>query len=258
MTARSRNGGGTGGSSLPGRDARPLRRRIYNMAAAATEASPAGFAVLLDGRPARTPAGAPLAAPTRALAEALAAEWDAQREHIDPAAMPLTRIANTAIDGVRGREAAVCADIARYAASDLLCYRASEPEGLARRQAEQWDPVLAWARTELGAGFRVAEGLMPMTQPEAAPAAVAAALEELDAFALAALHTMTTLMGSALLALAQARGRLSAEAAWAAAHVDEDWQIARWGEDAQAAARRRRQWTEMEAASRLLALLGRP
>ena len=126
-------------------------------------------------------------------------------EHIDPAAMPLTRLANSAIDGVRGREAEVRADIARYAGSDLLCYRAFEPEGLVRRQAEMWDPVLGWARDALGARFAVAEGLMPVAQPDAAISAIAATLEGFDAFGLAALHVMTTLTGSALLALAHAR-----------------------------------------------------
>jgi chaperone required for assembly of F1-ATPase len=203
----------------------------------------------------RTPAKAVLAVPTRVLAEAIAGEWEAQREHIDPAGMPLTRLANSAIDGVRMHQADVLADIVKYAASDLLCYRASEPELLVRRQAEAWDPVLAWAREALGARFEVAEGIMPVIQPEAAKSAVAGALEGLDTFSLAALHVMTTLTGSALLALAHARGHLAAEAAWAAALVDEDWQIARWGEDAEAAARRRRRWTEMQAASRLLALL---
>ena len=204
----------------------------------------------------RTPAKALLALPTRALAEAVAGEWAAQQEQIDPATMPLTRLANSAIDGVRGREAQVRADIVRYAASDLLCYRASEPEGLVRRQAEMWDPVLGWAREALGAPLKVAQGLMPVAQPGAAISAIAATLEGFDAFGLAALHVMTTLTGAALLALAHARGRLTAEQAWMAAHVDEDWQVARWGEDAEAAQRRQRRWSEMQAASRMLALLG--
>jgi len=214
-----------------------------------------GHLVLLDGKPVRTPAKALLALPTRALAEAVAREWSAQHEHIDPATMPLTRLANSAIDGVRGREAEVRADIAKYAGSDLLCYRASEPEGLVRRQAEMWDPVLGWARDTLGARFAMAQGIMPVAQPEAAISAIAVALEGFDAFGLAALHVMTTLTGSALLTMAHARGRLTAEQAWTAAHVDEDWQIGKWGEDAQAAARRQRRWSEMQAAGRMLALL---
>ena len=215
-----------------------------------------GYRVLLDGKPVRTPAKALLALPTRALAVAVAGEWAAQQEHVDPATMPLTRLANSAIDGVQGREAEVRADIARYAASDLLCYRASAPEGLARRQAEMWDPVLGWARDALGARFEVAEGLMPLAQPEAATSAIAVALMGFGPFGVTAVHVMTTLTGSALLALAHARGRLTAEQAWTAAHVDEDWQIDKWGEDAEAAQRRQRRWCEMQAASRMLALLG--
>ena len=240
-----------------GREARPLSKRFYKAVTVAVPQSeaPPAFRVLLDGKPVRTPAKALLAVPTRALAEAIAGEWEAQREHVDPAGMPLTRLANSAIDGVGAHQAEVRADIVKYAASDLLCYRASEPHPLVRRQAEVWDPVLAWAREALGARFEVAEGIMPVTQPEAAKSAVAGALEGLDAFSLTSLHVMTTLTGSALLALAHAQAHLTAEAAWAAAQVDEDWQIGRWGEDAEAAARRRRRWAEMQAASRLMALL---
>ena len=180
----------------------------------------------------------------------------AQGTHIDPSSMPLTRLANSAIDGVTQREAEVRADIAKYAGSDLLCYRAEGPEALQRRQAEVWDPILRWAEQELGARFAISTGLMPVAQPDAAKAAVARALEAYDGFALAALHVITTLTGSVLLALAHARGRLSAEEAWAAAHVDEDWQISKWGEDAEAKARRERRWAEMQAASRMLGLLG--
>jgi chaperone required for assembly of F1-ATPase len=169
--------------------------------------------------------------------------------------MPLTRLANSAIDGVAGREAEVRADIAKYAGSDLVCYRADGPDELVRRQAECWDPILAWARDVLGARFEVATGIMPVTQPEPSKAAVAGALDRLDAFTLAPLHVMTTLTGSVLLVLAHARGHISADVAWALAHVDEDFQIGKWGWDAEARARRERRWAEMAAASRMLALL---
>jgi chaperone required for assembly of F1-ATPase len=251
MTSAGANGG-----KVPGREARPLPRRFHKEVGVAAGPGGEGFAILLDGKAVRTPAKAVLAVPTRALAEALAAEWEAQGQHIDPATMPLTRLVNSGLDGVRGREAEVRADMVSYAASDLLCYRACEPEALARRQAEHWDPVLAWSREVLGASFTVADGITPVEQPQAAKTAVARALAGYDAFALTALHVMTTLTGSALLALAHARGRLGAEEAWAAAHVDEDWQIGRWGEDAEAATRRQRRWLEMQAASRLLALRG--
>jgi chaperone required for assembly of F1-ATPase len=241
-------------AALPGKEslAKPLPKRFYKAAVAASRGD--GHGVLLDGRPARTPAKAELRLPTRALAEAVAAEWDAQTSHVDPATMPLTRLANTAIDGVARREADVRADIAKFAGSDLLCYRAGGPSELVARQSAAWDPVLEWVAATLGIRLILAEGVMPVHQAPEAMAAVARALEPHRAFALAALHTMTTLTGSALLALAVVARRLSAEEAWAAAHVDEDWQISQWGEDAEAAARRRRRWQEMAAAARLIEL----
>lgn len=229
------------------------RRRFYQSAGIAPDDG--AFRVLLDGKTVRTPGKRELLLPTRALAEAIAAEWEAQGERIDPVSMPLARLANSAIDGVAGREAEVRADILEHAASDLLCYRALTPPGLVLRQAQAWDPILAWSRATLGVTLRVAQGVMPAAQPAAAAQAMARALEPYGPLDLAALHAMTTLMGSALLALAHALGRLRADAAWAAAHVDEDWQISQWGEDAEAKARRERCWAEMQAASRLLALL---
>jgi chaperone required for assembly of F1-ATPase len=169
--------------------------------------------------------------------------------------MQLTRLANTAIDGVCGQEPAVRADIVKYAACDLLCYRAERPQSLVRRQCVAWDGVVAWAREALGIAVRIGSGVMPIAQPGEVGTAVCAALAPFDCFGLAALHVVTTLTGSALLALALARGRLSAEAAWAAAHVDEEFQIAQWGEDAEAAARRQLRWAELQAASRMLQLL---
>ena len=214
------------------------------------------FRVLLDGKPVRTPAKNEFLLPTRALADAVAAEWEAQTGRIDPVTMPLTKFANSAIDGVMGREAEVRADIVKYAGSDLVCYRAEGPPELIGRQVAGWDPVLAWSRDALGASFQVVQGITPAAQPEPATASVARAIEAHGVFDLAALHVMTTLMGSALLALAHARGHLSADQAWSAAHIDEDWQISRWGEDAEAKARREQRWLDMRAASRLMQLLG--
>jgi chaperone required for assembly of F1-ATPase len=238
----------------PGEPERMLPKRFY--ASVSVDAKgPADHRIRLDGRPVRTPAKAELAAPTPALAQAIADEWLAQGTHIDPLSMPLTKLANSAIDGVARRQAEVRADIAKYAGSDLLCYRADGPEGLQRRQSEAWDPILKWAEQDLGARLAVGAGLMPVAQTDAAKAAVARGLEEYDGFALAALHVITTLLGSVVLALAHARGHLSTEEAWAAAHVDEDWQISKWGEDAEAKARRARRWADLQAASRMLELV---
>jgi chaperone required for assembly of F1-ATPase len=250
-------------SETPSKD--PMRAAQANMRPAGvrrffTEASvgaaEGGFALLLDGRRARTPAKNPLVLPSRALAEALAAEWGGQGEVIDPAAMPLTRLANSALDGVAATLEATRAEIAGYAASDLLCYRAEEPEALVAAETAAFDPVLAWAKDGLGATFFVVEGIVHRRQPEEALAVVRATLAAIeDPFALAALHVMTSLTGSALLALALARGRLAAKEAWRIAHVAEDFQVARWGADEEASARQAARWRDFEAAARAMAAL---
>jgi chaperone required for assembly of F1-ATPase len=192
--------------------------------------------------------------PSAALAEAIAAEWEAQGERIEPLGMPLTALANTALDGVIGREVEVAADIVEYAGSDLVCYRADQPPELSRRQAAAWDPIVGWAGEVLGAKLAIGTGVMPVEQPHSVRDSIQRALEGSDAFTLTALHVMTSLMGSALLALAVLEGRLTAEEAWEAAHVDEDFQAEKWGRDAEADARREHRRREMMAASRLLAL----
>jgi chaperone required for assembly of F1-ATPase len=215
------------------------------------------FVLSLDGRGARTPGRNPLAAVSRALMLEVAAEWERQHETIEPAEMPLTRLLNSAIDGVAHTMTETRADILRYAGSDLLCYRAEEPDTLVERQAHAFDPVLRWAAESMGEPFNVATGIVHVAQPHAALAAVGAALDAYDdPVALAALSVMTTLTGSALLALAVGRGFLSAEAAWRAAHVDEDFQAERWGADAEAMARRQARWREFEAAGVALAATG--
>lgn len=252
------------GPKVPLREAPPaLPKRFYKMVAveAVTPAvgqRDGGYQVLLDGRAARTPKKKPLALPTRALADAIAAEWSAQSEHINPTRMPLTRLANTVLDGMAGREAEVAADIVKYAGSDLICYRAEAPHQLVERQQASWQPLLDWTQAELGASFTCAEGVMPVRQPPASLEKFSRAVIGLDAYRLAALHVMTTLTGSAVIALAVLRQRLLLEEAWAAAHVDEDWQISQWGEDAEAARRRRQRWAEMQAAGRLLQLMSAP
>lgn len=216
-----------------------------------------GFRLALDGRGANTPARKPLILPTRDLGEAVAAEWGAQAEFIDPAAMPLTRLANTAIDGVADRREAVVADLSAYAGTDLVAYRAGTPERLVAAQAKAWDPILEWAREALGARFILSEGVMHVTQPEATVHALEGAVAAVeDPFRLAALHTMTTLTGSLLIALAVLHGRLDPEEAWAAAHVDETYQAGVWGSDEEAEARMAGRWTEFEAAARIIARSG--
>ena len=215
------------------------------------------FVLSLDGRRARTPGRNVLAANSRALMAEAAAEWSRQHETIDPADMPLTRLLNSAIDGVAHTMAETRADILRYAGSDLVCYRAEEPDALVARQAHAFDPVLRWAAESLGARLNVTAGIVHVAQPPEALAAIAGALEAYDdPAALAALSVMTTLTGSALLALAVARAFLPPEDAWRAAHVDEDFEIERWGEDAEAMARREARRREFEAAGIVVALTG--
>jgi chaperone required for assembly of F1-ATPase len=235
----------------PGREAK-LPKRFYQEVAVKDEGE--GAALLLDGKPVQTPGKAPLVLPTRALAEAVAGEWRAQGERIDPATMPLTKLANSAIDGVVGREQAAIDDIAAHARSDLLCYRAQAPQGLVAAQRKHWDPVLAWAKDALEAPLVVGEGVVHVNQPGSSLARIKETLVGYDAFSLAALHVMTSLTGSALLALAVALGRLTPDEAWAAAHVDEDWQIGQWGEDNEAAQRRHNRRRDFDAAARMLSL----
>jgi chaperone required for assembly of F1-ATPase len=229
----------------------PLPKRFYSDVAVVAAAE--GFAVNLDGKPVRTPARAILTLPTEQAAQLVAAEFAAQKDHIDPTSMPVTRLVNTAIDGVAQDTQAVLEDVLRFSSSDLLCYRADGPEKLVERQAEAWDPVIDWARSALGARFVLAEGVVHVEQPREAIGAIGIHLKMRDdPLRLAAIHLMTNLTGSALLALAVEAGELDAEAAWAAAHVDEDWNAEHWGEDFEAAQRRKLRKTDMLAAANLL------
>jgi chaperone required for assembly of F1-ATPase len=229
-----------------------LRRRFYEQVTVVE--GEGGFGLALDGRPVKTPARRALAAPTRPLAEALAEEWRAQREHIDPATMPLTRLANSIIDGVADTPEGVAAEVEKYLASDLIFYRAEAPQGLVSRQEAAWDPLIAWASDALGAQFRTGAGVVHLPQPEIALAAARAAIPR-DIWRLGAAHSITTLTGSALIALALLGGRLSVADAWAAAHVDEDWNMAQWGRDEIALERRAYREAEMQAAARVVELL---
>ncbi len=215
-----------------------------------------GHALTLDGRVARTPGRNRLAAASPPLMLRAAEEWERQGETINPADMPITRLLNSAIDGVAGRMDETRAEIVRYAGTDLLCYRAEEPERLAERQRLAFDPVLDWAARTLGARFVLAAGVVHVEQPPETLAAFRAALARFDdPTALAALSAISNLTGSAALALGVAHGFLSPAEAWRAAHVDEDFQSELWGVDEEAMARRGARWREMEAASIVLAAI---
>jgi chaperone required for assembly of F1-ATPase len=228
----------------------PLPKRFYKEVT--TSGTPDGFSIRLDGRPVKTPGKRALEVPTATAADMLAREWDAQVAEINPVKMPLTRLVNTAIDGIEAEIDAVFDDIVKFAGTDLLCYRAESPDSLVAHQARLWDPVVYWAADELSARFILAQGIIYREQPSEAIAAYAGTLEKhRTALKLACLHTITTLTGSALLSLAFAEGKLTAEETWQAAHADEDWNIQRWGADAEAEARRNARWIEMKAAATL-------
>jgi chaperone required for assembly of F1-ATPase len=232
-----------------------LRRRFYKEVQVTDTEN--GFALALDGRPVKTPARRILAAPVRVLAEAIANEWQAQTDLVDPATMPLTRLANSIIDAVADAHETVAVEAAKYLSSDLLFYRADSPAALVARQSRAWDPLLAWAKEALGARFVLGAGLVHVDQPEEAIAKARAAIpgktgDIRDSWRLGALHSITTLTGSALIALAILYGRLTADAAWAAANVDEDWNLETWGRDAEALERRALRLAEIRAAAHVL------
>lgn len=214
-----------------------------------------GFAVALDGRRVRTPAGRDFLAPTRAAAEAAAAEWDAQEENVDPLSMPVTRAVNVALDRVIPERAAVAEIVAAYGGTDLLCYRAEWPEQLAARQAQGWDPLLDWAEARYAAPLVRVAGVMHAAQPAPSVAALTQAVAAVDPFELTVLHEFTALSGSLVIGLALLEGRLAGEAAWGLSRIDEDFQIEQWGEDEEAAALAARRRADFLQAERFLALL---
>jgi len=219
------------------------------------EAGEGGFAIRLDRRPLRTPAKAPCLVPTRALARAVAAEWAAVEGVVDPAAMPLTRTANSAIDRVMPECAAVAAIVAAYGEADLICYRAPHPQGLARRQGEVWNPLLAWAAEALGAPLVSVEGVVHVAQPPESLARLGAAVRAHGPWELTALHDLVSISGSLVIGLAVSHGHLDAGTGWTLSRIDEDWQIEEWGEDAEAVAQAERRRADFANAARLLELV---
>ncbi len=227
-------------------------KRFWREAAPAAVGPP--YAIQLDGRPCRTPRRRPLALPSRPLADAVAAEWAEAGETVDPRAMPLTGLANAAIDIVADDPAASAADCAAYAASDLLCHRADGPASLTTLQDERWEPALRWAEGHFGIRFARAVGVMPLAQPAPTLAAIRAAFANEGPFALAGLLSLVRLTGSAVLPLALRHGVLAPQRAWEAAILDEAWQAARFGHDHEAAERRAERERAFHAAIAFLAL----
>lgn len=214
-----------------------------------------GRLILLDGRPVKTPGRAELAPPTAALAEAIAAEWNGQGERIEPRSMPLTGLVNAAIDRIAPDPDAFARGLAAYGESDLLCYRAEGPPSLVARQAAHWDPLLAWARRRYDLDFVVTGGVIHRAQPQATIDRLRHEVLARDAFALAGLSPLVTVSGSLVVALALAEGGADLESAWAAASLDEQWQLDQWGEDKEAVAALAARRADFEAGSRLLSLL---
>jgi chaperone required for assembly of F1-ATPase len=226
-------------------------KRFYKEAAATPARG--GFTVLLDGKPIRTPAKAPLTVKSKALAEAIAAEWQAQGDTVKPATLHLTRLAGTAIDLVEPRREQVISEIAAYAGTDLVCYRAAQPPELVARQRLAWQDQLDWAAARYAA-LAVTEGVAPLTQSPEALAAYRRAIAAYDAMTLAALYVATSALGSLVLALALFEGRITADEAFAASQVDETFQVEQWGEDTEAARRRAAIKEDIALAARFVAL----
>jgi chaperone required for assembly of F1-ATPase len=225
-------------------------KRFYKEAAAL-----GGGEVVLDERPVMTPGRNRLALPTPALAEAVAAEWNAQGEKIDPRSMPLTGLANAAIDRIAPDKEAFADGLAAYGESDLLCYRAEAPAPLVARQAAHWDPLLAWARRRYDVDFEIVAGIMHRAQPGCTIAQLRHAAVSRNPWDLAALAPLVTISGSLIIALALAEDAIDLEPAWSSATVDESWQAEQWGEDEEAAERMAARRAEFEAADRFLRLL---
>lgn len=229
-------------------------KRFFDKAAA--QPMEGGFGIALDGRPVRTPAKAPLVVPTQALADAIAGEWKAQGEKLDPRSMPLTGLANGAIDRVAPDPATFAASIAVFGESDLVAYRAEGPPSLIARQAAAWDPVIDWARRRYDVEFAATTGVIHRPQPAATLERLRAAVAARTPFELAGLNGLVTISGSLLIGLAVLERDIDAEAGWLAGHVDELWQAEQWGDDDLARKARAARRSDFDTSARFLRLLG--
>lgn len=230
-------------------------KRFYETVTVTEEGG--GFGVRLDGRPVRTPGRRPLVVPTRELAEALAAEWAAQGEEVDPRGMLLTRLAATVLDLMPHRRGDAIREACGFARNDTLCYRVPEPRELVERQEREWGPWLAWARETFGADLVATEGITTVDQPAGALARLDAAVRALDDWRLVGVHALARILHSLVLALAVERGALDASRAFELAHLEELYEVERWGEVDLQIRRHERLRAEVEAAARFLALLPR-
>ena len=214
-----------------------------------------GWAIQLDGKPLRTPARKPLVVPTEELARAIADEWNGASERVDPRAMPLTGLANAAIDRVAADPEQFAAGLAAYGESDLACYRAERPRALVERQEQSWDRLLAWARRRFDVDFNTTCGIVHVLQPDATVRRLAHAVAAFDPFRLAALSPLVTVGGSLVAALAVLEGAMTADEAWNAVTIDDRWQLEQWGTDAEAEAALETRRREFLAAAEFLKLL---
>lgn len=228
-------------------------KRFFKLAAVTGEIEP--FGVALDARPLRTPSRAALAVPTLRLAEAIAAEWNAQGDTINPRSMPLTGLANAAIDRVAPDARAFADGLAVFVENELLAYRADYPPALVAHQAAHWDPWLDWARARYDIDFTLVTGIIHRPQPMATLARIQAAYRAIDPLALAALNPVVTISGSAIIGLAVFEDAMNADAAWAIGHLDELWQAEQWGKDPLAEAGHKERQGDLAAAVGMLRLL---
>jgi chaperone required for assembly of F1-ATPase len=232
------------------RIARPLPKKFYKLADVTPE-----LGIALDGRVVKTPMKAKLVLPSQPLAQAIAAEWNSQMDVIDPSTMPLTKLANTAIDRAGAERAFVAGQVVEFAGSDMVCYRADAPENLVALQAAAWDPIVDWALAAMGAELKLVSGVIHSAQLPETIALVEAHVAKLTAFELTVAHNLTTLTGSASLGLMLTAGAISPEDGWRAAHVEEDFQIATWGDDDEAKARRAFRRIDFEGSLEFLNLI---